>query len=78
MGLPPNHQWWHAKWKFSRNACTQRMRVFKRVRADLHAQSEIINKFSASELSRKFIKVVLLVGSEHPTTHSSNPSIVLG
>ncbi len=30
---------------------------------DLHAQSVIINKISASELTRKFIKSLLLVGS---------------
>ncbi len=30
--------------------------------ADLHAQSELINKICASELSRKFIKDALLVG----------------
>ncbi len=30
--------------------------------ADLYAQSVIINKISASELSRKFIKSALLVG----------------
>ncbi len=31
-------------------------------RADLHAQSVLINKISASELSRKFIKSALVVG----------------
>ena len=31
-------------------------------RADLYAQSELINKISASELSRKFVKSALLVG----------------
>ena len=30
--------------------------------ADLHAQSVLVDKISASELSRMFIKSVLLVG----------------
>ena len=38
---------------------------FCRFDADLHAQSVIIDKISASELSRKFIKSALLVGHHH-------------
>ncbi len=36
--------------------------VFARLGADLHAQSERIDKISASELRRKFIESALLVG----------------
>ena len=32
--------------------------------ADLHAQAELINKISASELSQKFVKSALLVGKQ--------------
>ena len=39
------------------------MHVFCKIGADLHAQSVISNKISASELSRKLIKSALLVGS---------------
>ncbi len=42
--------------------CTQ---VFARLSADLNAQSVITNKISASELTRKLIKNVLLVGCVH-------------
>ncbi len=42
---------------------TRCMHVFLHVLgADLHAQSVLVNKISASELSRKFIKNALLVG----------------
>ncbi len=37
--------------------------VFARLAPDLYAQSVIIDKISASELRRKFIKSALLVGS---------------
>ena len=57
----PNQQWWHAKWKFSRNMYTLRTR-FCTFGADLRAQSVLINKISASEISRKFVKGALLVG----------------
>ncbi len=50
----PNHQRWHAKWNMHTCICT--------FGADLYAQSVLINKISASELSWKFIKVALLVG----------------
>ncbi len=43
--------------------CTHCIPVFARWAPDLHAQSVIINKISASELSQKFIKSALLVGS---------------
>ncbi len=57
----PNHQQWYAKWKLSCNiyALHTRFRMFG---ADLYAQSVIVNKLSASELIRKFIKSALLVG----------------
>ncbi len=42
---------------------------FARFGIDLHAQSVIINEISASELSRKFIKSVLLVGWKLPSSH---------
>ena len=64
----PNHQRWHAKWKFGRNAYTFRTRL-RTFDSDLHAQSVIINKISASELTKKFVKSALLVGrqSNHQT-----------
>ena len=42
--------------------CTCCTHVFCKFRADLHAQWVIIDKTSASELGRKFIKSELLVG----------------
>ncbi len=42
--------------------CTRCVHVFARLGADVYAQSVLINKVSASELSRKFIKVASLVG----------------
>ena len=41
--------------------------------SDLHAQSGLANEISASELSRKFVKGALLVGS--PLTHPLFPGI---
>ncbi len=43
---------------------------------DLNAQSVLINKISASELSMKFIKSALLVGGEEkkPMKRSNNTS----
>ena len=49
------------KWKLSRNMYTLHTR-FCTFGTNLHAQSVLINKISASELSRKFIKSALLVG----------------
>ena len=43
--------------------CTRRIRVFARFGADLHARSALSDKISASELSRKLIKVASLAGS---------------
>ncbi len=57
----PNHQWWYAKWKLSWNMYTHCIHVFARLALDLYAQSVLIDKISASELSRKF-KSALLVG----------------
>ncbi len=57
----PNHIWWYAKWKLSWNIHTLHTR-FCTFGTDLHAQSVLINKISASELSQKFIKSALLVG----------------
>ena len=42
--------------------CTRCTQVSARCGTDLHAQSVLVNKISASELSRKFIKSALLVG----------------
>ena len=42
--------------------CTRFIHVFCTFGVDWHAQSVLINKISASELSRKFIKCALLVG----------------
>ena len=58
----PNHQRWHAEWKLSRNMYYTLRTRFHTFGADLHAQSVLINKISASELSRKFAKSALLVG----------------
>ncbi len=47
---------------------------FLKVCADLHARSVLINKISATELSRKFTKRELLVGKElMPYFLSSSP-----
>ncbi len=61
VNLSPNHRRWYAKWKLRCNIYTLHTR-FCMFSADLYAQSALINKISASELSRKFIKSVLLVG----------------
>ena len=42
--------------------CTSCIHVFASSSTDLHAQSALIDKISASELRRKFIKSALLVG----------------
>ncbi len=64
LNLVPNQQQWYAKWKLSWNTCTYTMHTtrFCTFGANLYAQSVLINKISASKLSRKFIKSVLLVG----------------
>ncbi len=49
-------------WKLGRNMYTLRT-YFCTFRADSYARSVIINKISASELSRKFAKSALLVGT---------------
>ena len=41
--------------------CTRCVHVFARFGADLHAQSVLIDKFSASERSRRFVKSELLL-----------------
>ncbi len=54
-------RWWHANWKL--RICKRCIHVRKHVWApDLYAQLVIINKISASELSRKLNKSALLVG----------------
>ncbi len=60
--LVPNHQSWHAKRKLSQKMCTLRT-CFCMFGGDLYAQSVLINKISASELRRNFIKSALLVGT---------------
>ncbi len=59
VGRIPNQQWWYAKWKLGWNAHT--LHTFD---ANLYAQSALSKKISASELTWKFIKSVLLVGYE--------------
>ena len=59
----PNHQRWPAKWKLSWNTYALHTH-FCMFGADLHAQSALVNKISASELSRKFVKSALLVGEK--------------
>ena len=61
--------------------CTRCTNVFfARLGADLHAQSVIIKKIFASELCRKFIKSVLLVGfsSSSSSSASSSSSVSVG
>ena len=61
----PSHQGWCSKWKLSRNMYSLHTR-FLHVRHRLaNAHLALINKISASELSRKFIKGPLLVGRAH-------------
>ncbi len=60
----PNHQWWYAKWKLGWNVYTLHVRPCT-FGTDLHAQLALVDKVSASELSRKFIKSPLLVGSTY-------------
>ena len=54
----PNQQRWYAKWKLSWNMYTLHTCL-------AHAQSVLIKKNSASELSWKFIESALLVGKIH-------------
>ncbi len=57
----PNQQRWYAKWKFSWNMYTLHTRSCT-FGTDRYAQPAIINKISALELRRKFIKGALFVG----------------
>ncbi len=66
LASAPNHQRWYAKCKLSCNIYTLLIR-FCTFGADLYAQSVLINKNSASELTRKFIKSAGLVGQAHLT-----------
>ncbi len=51
------------KWKLGRNVCTLHARFILHVLAPIfYARSVLVNKISASELSRKFFKSALLVG----------------
>ncbi len=61
------------KWKLSWNMYKLHTR-FCTLGADLHAQSVLIDKISASQLSRKFIKSALLVGHTH-TPHTPPPPL---
>ena len=61
----PDHRRWCAKWKLSQNAYTLHT-SFCTFSADLYAQSVLNNKISASELSQRFIKIVLVVGQAAP------------
>ena len=64
----PNQQRWYAKWKLSLKCVHIAYNVFVRFGTDLHAQSVLIDKVSASELRRKFIKVALSVGALRSAT----------
>ncbi len=68
----PNHQQWYAKWKLIRNIYTLHTR-FCTFGADLYAQTVLINKIFAFELSWKFIKSTLLVGYL-PSAFAYHPS----
>ncbi len=57
----PNHQQCYEKWKLSRNMYKLHT-CFCTFGADSYAQSALINKISALELRRKFIKDPSLVG----------------
>ncbi len=60
----PNHQRWYAEWNLSWNMYTLHTR-FPHVRHRFCMLSRcLLTKISASELSRRFIKNVLLVGKE--------------
>ena len=63
------------KWELSQNMYTLHTR-FRTLGTDLYAQPVLINKISASELSRKFIKSVLLVGMTE-TAQQTLPSRIL-
>ncbi len=52
-GEEPNHQWWHAKRKLSRNTYTLRMRWLHALAPTRVLQSELGDKISASDLSRE-------------------------
>ncbi len=62
--LLSNHQRWYAKWKLSWRIqyIPIAYTFFARLALICYAQSVLINKISASELSRKFVKSALLVG----------------
>ena len=60
---PPNRQRVVCQVEGSVGTCSLCTHVFARPCADLHAQSVLANKISASELSRKSIKSALLVGT---------------
>ena len=51
------------------------MHVFSTFGTDLYVQSVLINKISASELSRKFIKSALLVGNVRNDSGIRSPSM---
>ncbi len=51
--------------KSSVGICTRCTHVFYTLCSDLHAQSVLINKISASELRRKLVKSALLVGKNN-------------
>ena len=61
LSLPLPNQRWYAKGKLGWNTYALPSR-FCTFGADLHAQSALSNKISASELSRTFMKSALLVG----------------
>ncbi len=60
-GGMPNHQRWYANWKLSWNMYTLHTRLHT-FGANLYAQSVLVHKISALELSRELIKSASLVG----------------
>ena len=60
----PTTKRWRAKWKLGRNTHASHARLCTFGAPDLHAPSVLVNKVSASELSRKFTKSAPLVGFE--------------
>ena len=67
--MGPNHQRWYAKWKLSRNTVlyTPSIRVFARLAPTcVFSVSVLINQISASELSRKFLKSVVVGWGDRP------------
>ena len=71
----PNQQRWHAKWKLSRNAYATHSRLCTFC-VNSQAPSVLIDKISASELSRKLIlRVRCWLGFPPPSSHFLSGSV---